>query len=173
MGRAMTKTEDIQYIIQESYVGCVLVAQSEKGICSILLGDTKKILRDDLQERYPHATISEGDAALKKLSVRVLKFIENPASVIDLPLDIRGTDYQKRVWAALRKIPVGKTASYTDIANRLKTPNAARAVAGACAANSLAIVIPCHRVVKSDGALSGYRWGVERKRRLLQVENKL
>ena len=124
----------------------------------------------DLQKRFPHAQMVGGDGKLDRLSKKVIKFIENPQSSLNISLDIRGTGFQRRVWGKLQKIPVGTTASYKDIANQLKMPQSMRAVAGACAANPLAVVIPCHRVVKNDGSLSGYRWGIKRKQKLLELE---
>jgi AraC family transcriptional regulator of adaptative response/methylated-DNA-[protein]-cysteine methyltransferase len=124
----------------------------------------------DLQDRFLHANLIGGDRQFEQLVAKVVGFIETPALGLDLPLDIRGTAFQQRVWQALREIPAGSTASYTDIANRIGSPNSARAVAQACGANALAVAIPCHRVVRSDGDLSGYRWGVERKRLLIERE---
>jgi len=148
----------------------VLVAQSGRGVCAILLGDEPEALRRELQERFPAAGLSGGDAAVERLATRVAAFVEAPQAGLDLPLDIRGTDFQKRVWAVLRQIPPGRRLSYSEVAERLGAPQAVRAVARACAANALALAIPCHRVVRRDGGLSGYRWGVERKRALLERE---
>ena len=124
----------------------------------------------ELQDQFPKANLIGGDAGFERLVARVVGFVEEPALGLDLPLDVRGTAFQQRVWKALRNIPVGSTASYTDVAKRIGSPSSVRAVAQACGANSLAVAIPCHRVVRSDGALSGYRWGVERKRALLESE---
>ncbi|WP_052046299.1 methylated-DNA--[protein]-cysteine S-methyltransferase [Candidatus Paracaedibacter symbiosus] len=162
--------EEIKYIIKDSALGSVLVAQSERGIRAILIADDSLKLLADLQDRFPKAYIEKADAQLEKLASKIVQFIENPKGTLDIPLDIRGTDFQKKVWAALQEIPAGKTASYTDIAHNLNIPNAVRAVAGACAANALAVVIPCHRIVRRDGALSGYHWGVDRKKKLLEIE---
>jgi AraC family transcriptional regulator of adaptative response/methylated-DNA-[protein]-cysteine methyltransferase len=151
-------------------LGWILVAKSEKGVCAILLGDDPDALIHDLQDRFPRARLIGGDAEFETLIASVVGLIEAPGLGLDLPLDIRGTAFQQRVWAALRKIPPGTTATYGDIARRIGAPKSIRAVAGACAANALAVAIPCHRIVKSDGALSGYRWGVERKRALLDRE---
>ena len=153
-------------------LGSILVAQSDRGVCAILLGDDPDKLARDLQDRFPRANIIGGDAGFEQLVSRVVGFVEAPATGLDLPLDIRGTAFQQRVWKALREIPAGSTASYADIANRIGSPNSARAVANACAANALGVAIPCHRVVRSDGALSGYRWGVERKVALLKSEER-
>jgi AraC family transcriptional regulator, regulatory protein of adaptative response / methylated-DNA-[protein]-cysteine methyltransferase len=124
----------------------------------------------ELEDRFPNATLVGGDAAFEAVVARVVGFVEQPALGLDLPLDVRGTAFQQRVWQALREIPVGSTVSYAEIAARIGEPNGARAVAQACGSNALAVAIPCHRVVRADGALSGYRWGVERKRRLLERE---
>lgn len=153
-------------------LGSILVAQSQHGICAILLGDDPDQLVRDLQDRFPRAELVGGDAGFETLVARVVGFVEAPSTGLDLPLDVRGTAFQERVWRALRDIPPGATASYAEIANRIGMPGAARAVARACAANSLAVAIPCHRVVRRDGALSGYRWGVERKRELLRREHR-
>jgi AraC family transcriptional regulator of adaptative response/methylated-DNA-[protein]-cysteine methyltransferase len=146
------------------------VARSERGICAILLGDDPGALARDLQDRFPRANLIGGDKGFEKLVAKVVGFVEAPALGLNLPLDVRGTAFQQRVWQALRKIPAGATASYTDIAKRIGAPKSVRAVAQACAANALAVAIPCHRVVRNDGALSGYRWGVERKHALLRRE---
>lgn len=163
-------TATIRFAIGQCSLGAILVAQSERGICAILLGDDPDALAHDLQDRFPNATLIGGDAGFEKLVAQVVGFVEAPALGLALPLDIRGTAFQQRVWQALQEIPAGKTASYTDIANRIGSPAAVRAVAGACAANAIAVAIPCHRVVRNDGGLSGYRWGVERKRTLLARE---
>jgi AraC family transcriptional regulator, regulatory protein of adaptative response / methylated-DNA-[protein]-cysteine methyltransferase len=160
----------IRFAVGESSLGSILVAKSEKGVCAILMGDDPDILVRDLQDRFPRARLIGGDAEFEGLVARVVGLIEAPALGLDLPLDVRGTAFQQRVWAALREIPAGTTATYSDIARKIGAPRSTRAVAGACAANSLAVAIPCHRVVKSDGALSGYRWGVERKRALIDRE---
>lgn len=161
---------DIRFAIGECALGAILVAQSERGICAILMGDEPDALACDLQDRFPRAHLIGGDAAFEQLVARVVGFVEAPGIGWDLPLDIRGTAFQQRVWQALRDIPPGQTASYSDIAQRIGAPTAVRAVATACAANALAVAIPCHRVVRMDGSLSGYRWGVERKRALLENE---
>lgn len=153
-------------------LGDILVAQSAKGICAILLGEDADALLRELQDSFPQAELVGGDAAFEQVVARVVGFIEHPQAGLGLPLDIRGTAFQQRVWQALRDIPPGATVSYAEVARRIGSPNAVRAVAGACAANKLAVAIPCHRVVRNDGALSGYRWGVERKRALLEKEAK-
>jgi AraC family transcriptional regulator of adaptative response/methylated-DNA-[protein]-cysteine methyltransferase len=168
--RAGGASTAIRFAVGECSLGSILVAQSERGICAILLGDDPDALTRDLQDRFPQATLIGGDAAFERLVAQVVGFVEAPAVGLDLPLDVRGTAFQQRVWQALRHIPAGATASYTDIATRIGAPQAVRAVARACAANPLAVAIPCHRVVRHDGALSGYRWGIERKRTLLARE---
>ena len=161
---------EIRFAVGECSLGSILVAQSSKGVCAILLGDEPDQLVRDLEDRFPRATLVGGDRAFEDVVAAVIGFIETPARGLDLPLDVRGTAFQQRVWQALRKIPVGSTASYGAIAERIDARGSARAVALACAANPLAVAIPCHRVVKTDGSLSGYRWGIERKRNLLKRE---
>jgi AraC family transcriptional regulator of adaptative response/methylated-DNA-[protein]-cysteine methyltransferase len=161
---------DIRFAIGECSLGSVLVAASERGVCAILLGDDVDVLARDLRDRFPNAHLFGGGAEFDRLIAQVVGFVDAPGRGLDLPLDIRGTAFQQRVWQALRAIPAGSTATYTEIAQRIGTPKAVRAVAGACAANALAVAIPCHRVVRTDGSLSGYRWGVERKRALLDKE---
>ncbi len=168
--RAGGVDHDIRFAIGECSLGAILVAQSGRGVCAILLGDDPDALARDLQDRFPKANLIGGDRAFEQLVATVVGFVEAPALGLDLPLDVRGTAFQQRVWQALREIPTGVTVSYSDIAQRIGSPNAVRAVAGACAANMLAVAIPCHRVVRNDGGLSGYRWGVERKRALLARE---
>jgi AraC family transcriptional regulator, regulatory protein of adaptative response / methylated-DNA-[protein]-cysteine methyltransferase len=161
---------DIRFAVGECSLGSILVARSEIGVCAILLGDDPDALARDLQDRFPKATIIGGDAEFEELVAKVVGLVESPKLGLDLPLDVRGTAFQRRVWQALQEIPAGSTASYTEIAARIGSPTSVRAVAQACAANPLAVAIPCHRVVRNDGGLSGYRWGVERKRTLLQRE---
>jgi AraC family transcriptional regulator, regulatory protein of adaptative response / methylated-DNA-[protein]-cysteine methyltransferase len=160
----------MRFAIGECSLGSILVAATDKGICALLFGDDPKALVRDLQDRCPNAQLIGGDADFEHVVATVVGFVEAPARGLDLPLDAQGTAFQQRVWQALRDIPAGSTASYTDIAQRIGAPNAVRAVAQACASNSLAVAIPCHRVVRHDGTLSGYRWGVERKRVLLERE---
>lgn len=155
----------------KSSLGYVLVAQSAKGVCAILLGNSPGVLERDLRQRFVHARLLGGGADTQSLAVEVARVIENPRLDLHLPLDLRGTAFQQRVWRALRKIAVGTTASYAQVARRIGAPRSMRAVAQACAANPLAVLIPCHRVVRGDGALSGYRWGLERKRALLKLES--
>jgi AraC family transcriptional regulator of adaptative response/methylated-DNA-[protein]-cysteine methyltransferase len=160
----------IRFAIGECSLGSILVAQSDRGICAILLGEDAEKLVRDLQDSFPRANLIGGDADFEQLVAQVVGFIEAPGIGLDLPLDVRGTSFQQRVWQALCEIPLGQTVSYTDIARRIGSPRAVRAVAQACAANRLAVAIPCHRVVRNDGALAGYRWGVERKHSLLKKE---
>ena len=160
----------IEFAIGQSSLGAILVARSQRGVCAISLGDDPDALLRELQDRFPRAELIGGDAGFERLVAQVVGLIEQPGIGIDLPLDVRGTAFQQRVWGALRKIPAGETASYAQIAQRIGAPKSVRAVAQACASNTLAVAIPCHRVVRSDGALSGYRWGVERKRELLARE---
>ena len=168
--RAGGTDTEIHFAVGECSLGSILVAQSPKGVCAILVGDDPEPLVRDLQDRFPRAALVGGDAAFEQVVARVIGFVERPVLGLDLPLDVRGTAFQQRVWQALREIPVGSTVSYTEIAGRIGAPSGARAVARACAANALAVAIPCHRVVRTDGSLSGYRWGVERKRKLLKRE---
>ncbi|MGI8488175.1 bifunctional DNA-binding transcriptional regulator/O6-methylguanine-DNA methyltransferase Ada [Pectobacterium polaris] len=165
-GKGMT----IRFGIGCCSLGEVLVAESEKGICAILLGDDPEPLLHALQEMFANAQLVGGDVAFEQRMAQVVGFVDDPTIGLTLPLDIRGTAFQQRVWQALRAIPAGETLSYRDVAERIGSPAAVRAVAGACAANRLAVAIPCHRVVRHDGALSGYRWGVVRKRALLEKE---
>lgn len=162
--------DEIRVAIRAFSLGLALIAQSSRGICAVLLGDDAELLRGDLAMRFPGALFVDGGEELDAIATRVVALIESPSGVLDEPLDLRGSEFQRRVWHALRQIPAGSTASYTEIAERLGMPAAARAVARACAANALAVVVPCHRVVTKDGRLSGYRWGVDRKRSLLDRE---
>ncbi len=168
--RAGGANAEIRFAIGQCSLGSILVARSERGICAILLGDDPDALARDLQDKFPRATLIGGDAEFERLVSEVVGFVETPGLGLDLPLDVRGTAFQRRVWQALQEIPAGTTASYRDIATRIGSPTSVRAVAQACAANALAVAIPCHRVVRTDGGLSGYRWGVERKRALLERE---
>lgn len=168
--KAGGRKQEIRFAVGATSLGAVLVAESDKGICAILLGNDPEALVRDLQDRFPKATLTGGNRNFEKRIATIVGFVEDPRRGLDLPLDIRGTAFQQRVWQALRKIPAGKTMSYADIARKLGAPQSVRAVAGACAANAIAVAIPCHRVVRSDGSLSGYRWGVERKQALLEKE---
>lgn len=165
--------ETIHFALGECSLGSVLVAQSPRGVCAIMLGDDPAELLTDLQRRFAKAELVGAEPGYENHVAAVVGLMESPSSDLDLPLDIRGTAFQQRVWEALRAIPAGQTVTYAEIARRIGRPTATRAVAGACAHNKLAVVIPCHRVVRSDGGLSGYRWGVERKRSLLQREGAL
>jgi AraC family transcriptional regulator of adaptative response/methylated-DNA-[protein]-cysteine methyltransferase len=160
----------IRFAVGQASLGAVLVAATDKGVCAILLGDDPERLVRDLQDRFPRAELKGGDAEFERMVAEVVGLVEAPGQRLDLPLDIRGTAFQQKVWAALRAIPPGKTATYKEIARAIGQPKAVRAVAQACGANPLAVAIPCHRVVRTDGDLSGYRWGVERKRKLIDRE---
>jgi AraC family transcriptional regulator, regulatory protein of adaptative response / methylated-DNA-[protein]-cysteine methyltransferase len=162
--------DTIQFGFAASSLGAVAVARSPKGICAILLADHRRDLFPQLRQAFPAAELIEDAAGLAPALARVVQWVESPAASIELPLDVHGTEFQRRVWRALRKIPVGTTASYAEIARKIAAPKSVRAVAQACGANTLALAIPCHRVVRSDGELSGYRWGVTRKRALLDRE---
>lgn len=164
--------EAIRFAVGECSLGTVLVAATDRGVCAISLGDDPDALVRELQDRFPNATLIGDDAEFERVIARVVGFVEAPALGLDLPLDVRGTAFQQRVWQALREIPPGSTVSYADLAARIGAPKSIRAVASACAANTLAVAIPCHRVVRTDGALSGYRWGIERKRTLIDRESK-
>lgn len=161
----------IRFAVGECSLGSILVAQSDRGICAILMGDDPDALVRDLQDTFPKAELIGGDAGFEDLVAKVVGFVEAPSIGLDLPLDVRGTAFQERVWQALREVPPGSTTSYTEIAARIGAPQAVRAVAQACAANHIAVAIPCHRVIRRDGNTSGYRWGVERKLALLQRES--
>jgi AraC family transcriptional regulator, regulatory protein of adaptative response / methylated-DNA-[protein]-cysteine methyltransferase len=168
--RAGGTNEEIRFAVGETSLGAILVASSKKGVASILLGDDPSELVRELQDHFPKARLIGGDRNYEALVAGVVGFVEAPRLGLDLPLDVRGTAFQRRVWQALQRVPVGQTVSYAEIARRIGSPNAMRAVAGACAANHLAVAIPCHRVVRNDGSLSGYAWGVERKQALLTRE---
>ena len=160
----------IRFATGSCSLGAILVARSEQGACAILFGENPEELVRDLAARLPNVELTGGDPGSDQLLTRVVRLVEAPQLGCDIPLDVRGTAFQRRVWQALRQIPAGETASYADIARRIGSPGSARAVAQACGANPLAVAIPCHRVVSSDGSLSGYRWGGERKRALLERE---
>ena len=168
--RAGGVNAEIRFAVGQCSLGCILVAMSASGVCAISLGDDPDALARDLQDRFPRANLIGGDPEFEAVVARVVGFVEAPGLGLDLPLDVRGTAFQQRVWQVLREVPAGSTVSYTELARRIGAPRSARAVAQACAANALAVAIPCHRVVRTDGRLSGYRWGVERKRALLQRE---
>jgi len=162
--------EAIRFAVAQCSLGALLVAATDKGICCILLGDDPEPLVRDLQDRFPKADLIGAEPDFERTVAQVVAFVEAPRIGLDLPLDVRGTAFQQRVWQALRQIPAGQTVGYAELAARLGMPQGARAIAGACAANPVAVAIPCHRVVRNDGSISGYRWGVERKQALLQRE---
>lgn len=168
--RAGGAGETIRFAVGQCSLGAILVAASRRGLCAIELGDEPDAMLQQLQRRFDRACLIGADPDFEQWVAQVIALIEAPGTGLTLPLDLRGTAFQVRVWQALRDIPPGQTASYAEIARRIGQPRAVRAVAGACAANALAVAIPCHRVVRSDGALSGYRWGIERKRALLARE---
>jgi len=160
----------IRFAVCETSLGAMLVAATDKGVCAMTFGDAPEALVRDLEDRFPNASLVGGDRDFEDVVAKAVGLVEAPALGADLPLDVRGTAFQERVWQALRAVPAGTTASYAEIARRLGKPGAVRAVAQACAANPVAIAIPCHRVVRTDGDISGYRWGVARKRELLRRE---
>lgn len=165
-----SKSMEIKYVIGESSLGMVLVACSVHGVCAIYLGNNSETLIQELRKNFSHSELIKWDDNYEQLLATVVSYIESPAQGLQIALDIRGTEFQQRVWQVLQDIPVGTTMSYAEIAKKTGSPKAVRAVAGACAANNLAVVIPCHRVIRSDGGLSGYRWGIDRKRTLLKKE---
>jgi AraC family transcriptional regulator of adaptative response/methylated-DNA-[protein]-cysteine methyltransferase len=160
----------IRFAVARSYLGWVLIAATDKGVCAIDIGDEPETLLDRLQARFPGAELQENDPDFGKLVGKVMALLESPRNGPDLPLDIQGTAFQRRVWMALRDIPAGSTSTYAEIAARIGNPKAVRAVANACASNEIAVAVPCHRVLRSDGKLAGYRWGIERKRMILEKE---
>lgn len=168
--RGAAAQTEIRFGTGKSSLGPVLVAQSDRGVCAILLGDDADALQRDLQERFPQARLTDGGTRFQSVIAEIVDMIETPGRGLDLPLDLHGTDFQRHVWQVLREIPAGGTASYAEVARRIGSPESVRSVASACAANALAVAIPCHRVIRSDGGLSGYRWGIERKRALLERE---
>lgn len=170
-GRGQRQVDStIWFATYETSLGIILAARSSRGVCTMMLGDDESELRRELHARYRSDSLREGDGAVHALMGIIRAFIEAPAGKVDLPLDLRGTNFQREVWHALLEIPPGTTATYTEIAHRIGRPKSVRAVAQACAANRIAVLVPCHRVVRSDGSLSGYRWGVDRKRALLERE---
>ncbi|HEY5349654.1 MAG TPA: bifunctional DNA-binding transcriptional regulator/O6-methylguanine-DNA methyltransferase Ada [Candidatus Lustribacter sp.] len=168
--RAGGANEEIHFAVGQSSLGAILAASSEKGVAAILIGDDPDELVRDLQDRFPKALLVGGDKHYESIVAQVVGFVEAPKVGLDLPLDVRGTAFQQRVWQALKEIPVGTLASYADIAKQIGAPKAVRAVANACGANNIAVAIPCHRVVRNDGRLSGYAWGIERKQNLIERE---
>lgn len=167
---AGAKGEVIVYAFADCWLGVVSVAISRKGVCAVRLSDTREQGRDELNDLFPNAALILGEGDVEKFVATIVAHIEEPKMASELPLDIRGSAFQQRVWAALREIPIGSKATYSDVAQAIGAPKSVRAVAQACAANPIAIFVPCHRVVRSDGSLSGYRWGVERKQQLLEYE---
>ena len=168
--RAGGANTTIHFSVGECSLGSILVARSARGVCAIYLGDDPETLLHEMEDRFPNATLIGGDKPFNDLVAKVVGFVEEPKTGLDLPLDVRGTAFQQRVWRALQQIPAGKTVSYAELAKRIGAPKSVRAVANACGANEIAVAIPCHRVVHKDGTASGYRWGVERKRALLKRE---
>ncbi|MBV1859987.1 MAG: bifunctional DNA-binding transcriptional regulator/O6-methylguanine-DNA methyltransferase Ada [Nannocystaceae bacterium] len=162
----------IRFAVGESSLGSVLVAATARGVCAILLGDDPEALVHELERQFPATELVGADQAFEALVANVVGLVEDPTIRSTVPLDIRGTAFQRRVWDALRKVPAGRTVSYSELAGSIGAPRAARAVAQACARNTLAVAIPCHRVVRADGSLSGYRWGIERKGKLLDREGR-
>jgi AraC family transcriptional regulator of adaptative response/methylated-DNA-[protein]-cysteine methyltransferase len=168
--RAGGQQEQIEFSVGSCSLGALLVAATERGLCAILLGEDEAELERDLRRRFARAELRAGGAEFQGRVAQVIQLVEQPQLGLSLPLDLRGTAFQERVWQALQAIPAGVTRSYRQVAQALGTPQAVRAVASACGANPLAVAVPCHRVVRSDGGLSGYRWGIERKRALLERE---
>jgi AraC family transcriptional regulator of adaptative response/methylated-DNA-[protein]-cysteine methyltransferase len=162
--------EEIWFVVRKCSLGLLLVAQSGEGLCIVLLGDERDVLVSDLRRRFAGAMLVDDGGKVDALAGRVAAYVDRPAGRLDVALDMRGTEFQRAVWRTLCEIPAGSTASYTDIARRIGRPSEVRAVARACGANPLSVVVPCHRVVRRDGSLSGYRWGIERKRVLLERE---
>jgi len=166
----IANAEEIKFATGKSELGAVLVARSAAGVCAILIGDGIEVLKRDLAEEFTDAKLVRNDRALRTDLEKILTFIKTPAKGLDLSLDIRGTPFQRRVWAALLGVRVGYKITYAALASRIGEQRAIRAVANACAANAIALAIPCHRVVRSDGALAGYRWGAERKKVIVEKE---
>jgi AraC family transcriptional regulator, regulatory protein of adaptative response / methylated-DNA-[protein]-cysteine methyltransferase len=166
----MTSVDTISYATGETYLGPVLVARSVSGVCAILIGADNDELVADLAARFPDAKLVASEAVVHDDLMKVIRFVDKPTGGLDLQLDLRGTPFQRRVWETLRKIPIGTTVTYSELARSIGAPNSVRAVASACAANSIAFAVPCHRVVGSNGDLAGYHWGVERKRELIKKE---
>jgi AraC family transcriptional regulator of adaptative response/methylated-DNA-[protein]-cysteine methyltransferase len=166
-------TEVIHYTIKQSSLGSVLIAHSYKGVCAIFIDESPTFLLERLHHRFKKATIQEASQDLEKSAIPIINFINNPSLPLTVTLDIRGTHFQRKVWSSLQQIPVGQTVSYTDIARQLGLPKHVRAIGRACGDNALAVVIPCHRVIKTDGGLAGYRWGINRKQKLLEIERNL
>ncbi|MGI5861968.1 MAG: methylated-DNA--[protein]-cysteine S-methyltransferase [Myxococcales bacterium] len=160
----------MRYAIGRCSLGALLLAASERGVCALLLGDDDEELVADLERRLRGRSCRRDDAKLEGVLAKAIELVDLPCAAVELPLDVRGTDFQKRVWSALQEVPAGSTTTYAELARAIGAPNAVRAVGSACAANPVAVAIPCHRVLRGDGGLSGYRWGIERKRALLRRE---
>jgi AraC family transcriptional regulator, regulatory protein of adaptative response / methylated-DNA-[protein]-cysteine methyltransferase len=169
-GNSMKSESQIRYAFERTRLGRLLVAANGHGVCNISIGNNTTELRAALRSRFPHARLLEDAPSLRPHLQRLSRYLENSSPRLSLPLDISGTAFQRKVWKALRRIPFGETATYQEIARRIRAPRAVRAVANACAANRLALAIPCHRVVRADGSLGGYRWGQNRKRALIEAE---
>jgi AraC family transcriptional regulator of adaptative response/methylated-DNA-[protein]-cysteine methyltransferase len=167
-----SEADKVRYATAQTALGCVLVARADDGVCAILLGDDRRGVADDLEGRMPAAKLEGGDEACAYMAATVAAHVEDPSVPLDFTLEARGTPFQMRVWKALRAIPAGMTVSYAELARRVGAPEAVRAVASACSANPIALAVPCHRVVSKNGSLGGYRWGVERKRALLEREKR-
>ena len=167
---AASTDNSIRFAIAGTTLGLIAVARRPKGVCAILFGNSRQALLRDLRQRFPRSELTEDAAGLDSVLARVVRLVDSPAAGIDLPLDVAGTAFQQRVWRSIARIPAGTTASYAQVARDIDAPKSVRAVAQACGANAIALAIPCHRVVRSDGGLSGYRWGVDRKRVLLERE---
>jgi AraC family transcriptional regulator, regulatory protein of adaptative response / methylated-DNA-[protein]-cysteine methyltransferase len=165
-----TAEDEIRFVTDHSTLGLVLIGQTAAGLCAVMIGEDADILRRELQSQYPGARLTDGDIRENAAARRVIRSIDRGEQDLETPLDLRGTEFQKIVWKTLRTIPAGKTTTYADLARRIGRPRAVRAVAHACARNALAVIVPCHRVIRSDGHLAGYRWGIERKKALLEIE---
>ncbi|WAC46778.1 methylated-DNA--[protein]-cysteine S-methyltransferase [Asticcacaulis sp. SL142] len=172
MPKSSPPAETIHYATGPSSLGAVLVAQSTAGLCSVMIDDDPKVLRDQLTLRFPDAELIEDVAGLRAVLAQAIALIDAPAAAYDGPLDLRGTAFQQSVWRALMTVPAGQTLTYSELAQRVGNPKAVRAVAAACGANRIAVVIPCHRIIGRNGSLIGYRWGVKRKQSLLQREER-
>ncbi len=170
--RAKGKGQSIAYTTFHSPLGCILLASTGRGLCSVKIGDTPEALVKTLAAEFSEADLRQDGKALKTEKDQVLAFLSGDATLAKLPLDVRGTVFQQRVWSALRQIPRGETRTYKDIASAIGSPKAVRAVGSACGANPVALVIPCHRALRTDGGLGGYAWGLERKQKLLKIERK-
>jgi O-6-methylguanine DNA methyltransferase len=170
--RTGATADAIAFAVGTCALGELLVARSAAGVCAVLLGEEEDALEADLAARFPNARLVRNERLVADDLATLIHFVDHPDRGPDLPLDLRGTPFQRRVWEALRAIPAGRVLTYAELAGRIGEPRAVRAVAAACAANPVALAIPCHRVVRSDGSLAGYRWGVERKRALLRKEGR-